>query len=149
VGFPVFQHYLSSRKQAVRTTLGDLGIRVTWREESAHKDPTEMRNSIAPNFVHSQDAAHLMLTVQASVAEGILDFAAIHDSFGTHAARSADFARLIREAFVELYAGDTLADFLLQLAEQLPANLAAELPEPPPRGDFDIALVRESEFFFS
>jgi DNA-directed RNA polymerase len=148
-GFPVFQHYLSSKKQQVRTTLGDLAVRVTWREESEHKSETEMRNSIAPNFVHSMDAAHLMLTVQRARAAGINAFAMIHDSFGCHAARAMEFSRIIREAFVQLYTIDVLADFIEQLKAQLPANLAAELPEPPPRGTFDLALVRESDFFFS
>jgi Autographiviridae RNA polymerase len=148
-GFPVFQHYLSSRKQAVWTALGDLKVRVTFREEGEGKDPTEMRNSIAPNFVHSMDAAHMMQTIRLALVNGIRDFAAIHDSFATHAARSADFATVIREAFVLLYEDDVLADFIAQLRAQLPLELRLQLPKPPPRGAFDIALVRDSEFFFS
>jgi DNA-directed RNA polymerase len=37
---------------------------------------------IAPNFVHSHDAAHLLLTVAACCKEGITDIATVHDSFG-------------------------------------------------------------------
>jgi DNA-directed RNA polymerase len=95
------------------------------------------------------DAAHLMLTVQRARAAGINAFAMIHDSFGCHAARAMEFSRIIREAFVQLYTIDVLADFIEQLKAQLPEHLARELPPPPPRGDFDIALVGDSEFFFS
>jgi DNA-directed RNA polymerase len=122
---------------------------MNYREEAEHKNPTEMRNSIAPNFVHSMDASHLMETVRLCLLNALGDFAVIHDSFGTHAARSGEFAQLIREAFILLYDDDILASFVTQLKEQLPPNLAKELPEPPPRGDFDITEVRESEFFFS
>jgi DNA-directed RNA polymerase, mitochondrial len=140
---------LSDRARQVRTALGDISVRVNYREVSDRKDPTEMRNSIAPNFVHSMDAAHLMETIRLALLNGIRDFSAVHDSFGCHGARAAEFSKVIREAFVLLYEDDVLASFVTQLKEQLPEDLARELPRPPIRGAFDIAQVRQSEFFFS
>jgi hypothetical protein len=49
-------------------------------------DKSRQANGIAPNFVHSMDAAHLMKTIiKAKDKHDIEDFSVVHDSFGTHA----------------------------------------------------------------
>ena len=42
----------------------------------------------APNIIHSFDAAHLSMTVNAGAERGISAWAMIHDSFATHAGSS-------------------------------------------------------------
>jgi DNA-directed RNA polymerase len=60
--------------------------------------------AIPPNFIHSLDASHLMMTVSAALNEGIDQFAMVHDSFGTHAEDAPKLASILRESFIELHA---------------------------------------------
>ena len=83
---------------------------------------------ISPNFVHSCDASHMMLTTCLAAENGIESFAMIHDSYGTHAGQAAILAAALRQAFVDQYSGDVLADFRQQLVEQLPPEAAEKLP---------------------
>ena len=105
-------------------------------------DRNRQRNSVAPNFVHSQDAAHMRAVVRQCKAEGISPLAFIHDDFGTHAADTARLGEIIRETFVDLYEKH---DPLKALAEQYEEY---ELPELPVYGSLDIQSVKQSEYFF-
>lgn len=105
----------------------------------------EHRNGIAPNFVHSMDAAHMQEVAIRSAAEGIAAMAMIHDDFGTHAADTQRFSQIIRESFVEMYErNDPLAQFKARYEA-----LGVELPAPPARGYLDIRCVLESPYFFA
>ncbi|NCT81940.1 MAG: T3/T7 RNA polymerase [Comamonadaceae bacterium] len=104
---------------------------------------------ISPNFVHSLDAAHLMRTVLFCAADGITSFAMIHDSYGVPAGQAATLRDNLRAAFVEQYQANVLADFRQQLVDQLPEELAAQLPELPEVGDLDLEQVKQSEYFFA
>jgi DNA-directed RNA polymerase len=107
-------------------------------------------NGIAPNFVHSLDSAHLMLTVTAAAVEGITDIAVIHDSFGTHAADTDRLSRLLRETFVSMYEGDPLAQFRAEVVEQIDdAELRAKVPPLPDKGDLDLKSVLDAPYMFA
>lgn len=100
----------------------------------------------APNFVHSFDASHLADTVNRAGSEGVESFAMIHDSYGTHACHTTALGRVLRASFVGIYSGDWLestAAFIRAYAHHV------ELPPLPVRGDFELAQVNHSEFFFS
>lgn len=96
-------------------------------------------NSISPNFVHSLDAAHLCMVAERMLGAG-LDMVAIHDSFGTHPSDVDQMHKFIREAFVELY---TEYDPLVMFLEGIHQDV-----ELPPRGNFELSHIMESEFFF-
>lgn len=104
---------------------------------------------IAPNFVHSLDAAHLMRTTLLCAQDGMVDFAMIHDSFGCHAGHASLLRDNLRDAFVDQYRGDVLKALREELLEQLPAELHGDLPELPPMGKLDLEGVRQSEYFFA
>jgi len=72
----------------------------------------------------------------------------IHDSFAVHACDTQTLAAVLRESFIAIYSGDTLGDLMVELSEQLPADVFSELPAPPAMGTLDLNCVRESEFFF-
>ena len=100
-------------------------------------------NGIAPNFVHSLDACHLMMTIiKAKDKYGIEDFSVVHDSFGTHACDIEQLGIILRETFVDLY-GDT------NVLETFKQEQKLELPDLPKFGTLDIKEVLDSEFFFS
>jgi len=99
----------------------------------------------SPNFVHSMDACHLMLTCQKATEYGITDFAFIHDDYGTHAANTETMHQAIREAFVELYTeNDPLTDFKIFNED----NAGIKLPEQPLRGTLNLGQVIDSDYFF-
>ncbi len=54
-------------------------------EATAPVDDRKQRNGFPPNYIHSLDSAHMMMTAMA-VREAGGVFAAVHDSFWTHAA---------------------------------------------------------------
>lgn len=154
IGLRVTQDYLKTKSKCLDTFWGSARIQPKISVETADKDTAGSRNGIAPNYIHSLDASHLMLTVLACKANGIDAFSLIHDSFGTHAARMETMNQLIRETFIEMYSGDLLETFVADLREQIPADksedfekLVSELK--PTKGDLDVCCVRTSPYFFS
>lgn len=138
-GFPASQAYFESKEHRIRTRLhGEVKIKVL--SETEEPDSTRHASGLAPNFVHSMDAAHLHLTTAAASAYSI-DLAMIHDDYGTHAADSQVLFDIIRRQFVIMY---DMHDPIADLRARYPV-----LPPPPSRGTLDIREVLKSEFFFS
>lgn len=139
-GFVACQSYFESDVHRIMTRLhGPVKIKIL--SENDNPNLTRHTSGLAPNFVHSMDAAHLHLTTAAADRAGIEDLAMIHDDYGTHAANAQKLYELIREQFVVMYTEhDPVADFI----KQHPA-----VPPPPSRGSLDITEVLHSEYFFS
>ena len=148
-GFPVLQEYRESIGERIRAHVGGRAMDISRNVEGTKLDSRRQALGISPNFIHSCDAAHLMLTVCTALENGITDFAMIHDSYGAHAADTDVLAASLRAAFREQYTREVLTDFRNELADQLPAEVAVELPELPPCGDLDLSLVESSLYFFA
>lgn len=148
-GFPVLQEYRESTEERIHTHVGGRVVRISANVEGTKLDSRRQALGISPNFIHSCDASHLMLTVCTALDNGIADFAMIHDSFGTHAADTDILAASLRAAFVEQYTREVLTDFRNELDTQLPADIAVDLPELPPCGDLDLSRVEQSAYFFA
>ena len=72
----------------------------------------------------------------------------MHDSYGTHAADMDVLSTCIRQAFVDIYEQDWVAG--LQQDFQASAEWSgAALVEPPERGEFEVAEVLGSDWFFA
>lgn len=139
-GFLATQAYFETEIHRINTHLsGSEKIRVL--SETDDPDVARHASGLAPNFVHSMDAAHLHLTAAAAAQAGIGSLAMIHDDYGTHAADAQALFELIRQQFVKMYnENDPIADFVAKY----PA-----CPIPPSPGTLDINEVLESDFFFS
>ena len=149
IGFPVMQSYRNTKSTRVKTKLGESTIRLSLVEERKTINKRRMADAISPNFVHSMDATHLMLSVCYAADNGIDSFAMIHDSFGTHAADTNTLAACLREAFVDLYEGvDMLANFRDQIERQVSPDRRELIKPVPEKGGLDIQEVRSSDFFF-
>jgi len=150
-GFIVVQDYKNHDSKIVSIVFGGVRWRprVYWKKDSIN--PRKQSQGISPNFVHSLDASHMMMTTLACQAEGIEAFAMIHDSFATHAADAPTMQRVLREAFVEMYSVDMLADFRDQIVAQLPEKLAAEVAavEMPKKRNLILEDVLNSPYFFA
>lgn len=113
-------------------------------------DTRKQRQGIAPNFVHSMDASHLMLTVAECVDKGIDAFAMIHDSYGTHAGKADTLYRTVREVFVNTYSEhDVLKELHDHVSNLLSPKNLDKLPEPPSKGNLDLNQVLDSLYAFS
>lgn len=108
--------------------------------------PQKQALAAAPNFVHSFDAAHMALTINAGNDRGISHWATIHDSYGTHACQMETLNKVLREEFVSIYQQDWLERTWERAKEYAPS---VTLEKPPVRGDFDIQQVRRSQWFFA
>lgn len=148
-GFPVLQEYRESIGESVRSTVAGRQLNIKINVEGTKLDGRRQALGISPNFVHSCDASHMMLTVCTALDNCITSFAMIHDSYGTHAARTGLLAASLRAAFVEQYDREVLTDFRGELAAQLPEDIAAELPALPLCGSLDLSLVEQSAYFFA
>lgn len=139
-GFPVVQVYNEVDVVSVRSLLfGATRIKVGLTGDAPSK--SRHKNGIAPNFVHSMDAAHLVLTVLECKSQGVNSLAMIHDDYGTHAADAGKLYRTIRQTFVGMYEkSDPLDSF---------RSSFDGLTDPPKRGDLDIKGVLDSPFFFA
>lgn len=119
--------------------------------EGAWNDASNARSGIAPNFIHSLDAAHLMKVANSCADRGIDSLAVIHDSFGTHAARTDELAWILRETFIDLYQCNPLTAFRDAVRDQLEddPDIAEQIPALPDQGDLDLEAIRQARYMFA
>ena len=72
-------------------------------------------SAFPPNFVHSLDATHMMLTALECRAQG-LAFASVHDSYWTHAGNIDQMNGIIRDTFIALHSSDVLRGLLTEVS---------------------------------
>lgn len=110
----------------------------------------KMKSTIAPNFIHSLDAAHLQSVANAAVAVGITDMLLIHDSFSTYACDTKKYQDVIKQAFVDMYANnDVFAQFHEKVITQITPENLDKVPAVPFHGTLDIQDVLKSNYCFS
>jgi DNA-directed RNA polymerase, mitochondrial len=155
-GVPWINSYNKKQIKRVHLWLNDRGVSVPYMAtlavaELPEIDGTRAASAVAPNFVHACDAAHLMLTVNAAISEGITSIATVHDSFGCLAARAERFREIIREQFVRMYQDhDVLAEVLDQARANLGNKKHKRMPDAPPqRGSLDLNKVLSAEYAFA
>ena len=142
-GFMVKQKYLTSTVSQIKTIInGKMASLYAAHGQHSKMNKHRQINGIAPNFVHSLDACHLMMTVMGANDEyGIDSFSVVHDSFGTHACDAEQLGEILREKFIEIYKEDVLRKF----KDEQKINLT----EPYGYGILCLDEVRNAEFFFS
>lgn len=154
LGLPVFQRYYKHKSKRVEFWTGDtVNVKKTHprlvEADTTKLDRVRQRNGIAPNFVHSLDAACLQHTVNLMTKFGIKDFAVIHDSFGTLAPDVEVMNACIRKSFADIFTEDQLARFRDEIIAQLPEDKKSEVPPLPTYGQLNPRSVLESEYFFA
>ena len=145
-GFVVRQAYNDYRRSVVTTHYGAVCSKVKIRE--TRKDTLSRRqqaNGIAPNFVHSLDAAALVRTVNLCAERGIDSFMMIHDSFGCLASDAPLMAQMTRRAYTEIFQEPVFERF----RDEQQKRLKAELPSLPPMGSLDVGELMSSKYFFA
>ena len=75
-----------------------------------------------------------------------LTFAAVHDSYWTHACDVDKMNKILREEFINLYEQPILENLSKDLKLRFPCT---EFPALPERGELDIKKVIDSKYFFA
>ncbi|XP_022993982.1 DNA-directed RNA polymerase 2, chloroplastic/mitochondrial-like [Cucurbita maxima] len=141
LGLPVVQPYRKLGRHLVKTSLQVL----TLQQETDKVLVKRQRTAFPPNFVHSLDGSHMMMTAVACKKAG-LNFAGVHDSYWTHACDVDEMNRILREKFVELYETPILENLLEGFQQSFPV---LDFPPLPERGELDLKEVLESPYFFN
>ena len=87
------------------------------------------------------------MTVCDLVDKGVTSIAVIHDSFGTHAPRTADLRDSLKGQMIAMYQDrHALADLVAVHEERWLCDLGIAVPE---LGDFDLNEIMDSEYVFA
>ena len=148
-GLLVRQAYPTRKQKEVKTELYGSIIKVRVNiDDDSMLDSQRQVNGICPNFIHSLDAACLMLYLNKCKEAGIDSILSVHDCYGTHASDTEKSARFLREAFVEIYRQPILENFTTDILAATDIE-ETELPEIPEKGSLDIEEVLNSDYFFN
>ncbi|XP_030754172.1 DNA-directed RNA polymerase, mitochondrial-like [Sitophilus oryzae] len=125
----------------------------------------KQKNAFPPNFIHSLDSSHMMLTSLHCERAGVT-FVSVHDCYWTHPSTIHIMNKICREQFVALHSEPILEDLSISmynnysfeeselsdessLADYQKKKLNKLLRTLPATGDFDINNVLDSVYFFS
>ncbi|OCT44392.1 DNA-directed RNA polymerase, mitochondrial [Cladophialophora carrionii] len=100
---PVVQPYRINKGQRIRTNLQSIMLAQPSAADSVNK--RKQLQAFPPNFIHSLDATHMILSALKANEVG-LSFSAVHDSFWTHAADVDTLNVLLRDAFIRMHSDD-------------------------------------------
>lgn len=139
IGFPVYQYYKDVQTTRVQTKLcGVTELKLDDYDCYGEPKSSQQRSGIAPNFVHSIDSTHMVMTINMT---DFKCYAMIHDDFGTHAGNTEQLFWTIRKSFHTLY---TKHDPLKEWAEQTDTDIETM----PAKGEYNIDNILKAEYFF-
>ena len=110
---PVVQPYKKETSRSVRTNLQRISLSSASSMDPINK--TRQLQAFPPNFIHSLDATHMVLTAIECNELG-LTFSAVHDSFWTHAADIDTMNVIIRDAFIKLHSENVIERLAAEFA---------------------------------
>lgn len=104
-GFPVIQLYKHTKQKALPTSLQSIVINKP--SKLANIDVRKQLNAVAPNFIHSIDSIHMLMTC-LSAENNNIPFISVHDSFWTLPCDVNKLSKIIREEFVRLHSSNII-----------------------------------------
>jgi len=143
LGLPVVQPYRDFKRDVIHTPLQSLIVRSNDDKEPVHYK--RQKSAFPPNFVHSLDSSHMMMTAVEMKRNGF-EFSAVHDSYWTHPCDVETMNKILREKFVELYQQPILENLHNSLSKRFPN---VEFPPIPQRGSLKLENVLHSKYFFA
>lgn len=105
LGLPVVQPYRASKGKSIRTIMQNLNLAEPQKHSPVCK--RKQLQGFPPNFIHSLDASHMILSAIGCNERG-MSFAAVHDSFWTHACDIDSMNSILREKFVQIHSNDII-----------------------------------------
>ncbi|XP_026554252.1 DNA-directed RNA polymerase, mitochondrial [Pseudonaja textilis] len=167
LGLPIIQPYHNKKSMSIKGDLQSLRLKFNHHVDQK-PNVRKQKNAFPPNFIHSLDSSHMMLTALHCQKAG-LTFVSVHDCFWTHAATVDIMNKICRDQFVALHSEPILEDlskFMLQKYCSSPTipetdtkrkiavqariqELKDLLPKIPKKGEFKLGLVKKSTYFFN
>jgi len=142
IGVPVVQPYRQRRPFTVVTLLQSITL-----TNDSDKMPLHRQRQVSafpPNYVHSLDSSHMLLTAIEMQKRGLY-FSAVHDSYWTHPCDIEEMNTVLRESFIELYDRPLLEELKNVWEMRYPS---INFPDVPAQGDLDLKDVRSAPYFF-
>lgn len=120
LGFPIVQPYTKNdAPSAIK-----MGADVLMDEQPQTRlNPSKQKTAFPPNYIHSLDSCHMMLTSIFCQRAG-LTFVSVHDCFWTHPSTVNQMGEICREQFIALHSEpllDNLGNHFLRRFGQLPS----------------------------
>lgn len=164
LGLPVVQPYYS-RKKSVSTTSKILKPEHVPLEQYERPNTMKQKNGFPPNYIHSLDSSHMMLTALGCHAADVT-FVSVHDCFWTHPCTVDQMNKICRDQFVSLHSQPILEDlskFMVNKygfperelededisSAQTKRKMNELLRNVPGKGKFKLRSVLDSVYFFS
>lgn len=162
LGLPIVQPYHRTRTTLLRSPLQNLKLQIN-HDATQRPDTVKQKNAFPPNFIHSLDSTHMMLTALYCYRAGIT-FVSVHDCFWTHALTVDIMNKICREQFVALHDQPILQDLSRFLINKYRYNIPVDkkpkrlqeykrmmdvLSKVLTKGEFDLQKVKDSTYFFS
>lgn len=163
LGLPIVQPYC--RLRAFNGNGGDKAYAHFTMDKHERPNVMKQKNAFPPNFIHSLDSSHMMLT-SLWAERAPITFVSVHDCYWTHPSTVDIMNRLCREQFVALHSEPILEDLSNYFCDLYSYNdcdflddgsvsdltkkkLNRILNKMPNTGTFDINEVLRSTYFFS
>lgn len=115
LGLPVVQPYNRHQKTSFTKTIKlDENFAI---DMFSKPNILKQKNAFPPNFIHSLDSSHMMLTSLNCEKAG-LTFISVHDCFWTHACTVPEMNKICRDQFVALHSQPILEDLSAYLVNK-------------------------------
>ncbi|NXJ70540.1 RPOM protein, partial [Rostratula benghalensis] len=157
LGLPIVQPYYRSRPTVLNCGMQNLSVKSSTSNQKP--DTVKQKNAFPPNFIHSLDSTHMMLTALHCLRQG-LTFVSVHDCYWTHALTVDIMNQVCRQQFVALHSEKILQDLSEFMLEKYCSpdresralwqkKLMEQLSSVPKTGEFNLKKVMDSTYFFS
>ncbi|XP_009892288.1 PREDICTED: DNA-directed RNA polymerase, mitochondrial [Charadrius vociferus] len=157
LGLPIVQPYYRSTSTVLNCSMQNLSVKNS--SGSQKPDTVKQKNAFPPNFIHSLDSTHMMLTALHCLRQG-LTFVSVHDCYWTHALTVDVMNQICRQQFVALHSEKILQDLSEFMLEKYCSpgretralwqkKLMEQLSNVPQTGEFNLKKVMDSTYFFS
>ncbi|CAK9438697.1 uncharacterized protein LODBEIA_P29210 [Lodderomyces beijingensis] len=120
LGLPCVQPYRIEKGNMVKTSVQEVFFNCP--SGASKVDARKQKAAFPPNFVHSLDATHMLMTAKVCGDAGMA-FAAVHDSYWTHAGDIDQMNEILREQFVKLHSTDLVQLLRDEFLERYANNL--------------------------
>lgn len=115
LGLPIVQPYRKEKRHQISTELQSVYITDPYAFQGVNS--RKQRTAFPPNYIHSLDATHMLMSAVACSKRGIC-FAAVHDSYWTHAGSVEVLNEELRKCFVRLHSEDLIAQLRTEFKER-------------------------------
>lgn len=126
LGLPIVQPYREDKKTQIQTKLQSVYLSDPYALRGVN--PRKQRTAFPPNYIHSLDATHMLLSAAECGRKG-MQFASVHDSYWTHAADIDEMNKTLRDAFIRLHEVDLVDHLRNEFVQRYSGMLEyAEIP---------------------